>query len=149
MNMLNWKVFELKYDKREQWAFEQMSYLLFCVEMDCRIGLFRYKNQTGIETEPVEKEGEFYGFQAKYYTTSVSDNKDDIIDSIRKAKTKNNQLNVIYLYLNQELSESSKKDKKKPQYQTDIEKAAQKVSVEVIWRVPSHFECQLSLPENK
>ena len=26
---MNWKVFELKYDKREEWAFEQMSYLLF------------------------------------------------------------------------------------------------------------------------
>lgn len=66
---MNWKVFELKYDKREQWAFEQLSYLLFCVELNNRIGLFRYKNQTGIETEPIEKDDVFYGFQAKYYTT--------------------------------------------------------------------------------
>ncbi len=146
---MNWKIFELKYDKRETWAFEQMSYLLFCIEFNDRIGLFRYKNQTGIETEPIEKDGKFYGFQSKYYTTSISDNKSDIIDSINKAKSKNKQLNVVYLYLNQELSESTKITKKKPQYQIDIEKSAKALDINIQWRVPSHFELQLSLPENK
>src|SRR5665647_1109275 len=146
---MNWKVFNLKYDNREQWAFEQMSYLLFCAEFENRIGLFRYKNQTGIETEPIEKDGIYSGFQAKHYTTKISENKGDIIDSIQKAKTKNNQLNTIYLYFNQELSESSNTDKKKPQYQIDIEKAAKKIKIAIEWRVPSHFEVQLSLPGNK
>lgn len=146
---MNWKTFELKYNKREEWAFEQLSYLLFCAELDNRIGLFRYKNQTGIETEPIEKNGIFSGFQAKHYTTSISQNKDDVIDSIKKAKTKNNQLNVIYLYLNQELSESPKAGKKKPKYQIDIEKAAQNIGVMLEWRVPSHIELQVTLPENK
>lgn len=146
---MNWKIFGLKYDKREQWAFEQMSYLLFCAELNNRIGLFRYKNQTGIETEPIEKDGAFFGFQAKYYTTSISDNKDDIIDSIKKAKAKNNQLNELLLYINQELSESTTKSKKKPQYQTDIEKSAKSEGVNIHWRVPSHLELQLTLPENK
>lgn len=149
MMIVNWKNFDLKYDKCEQWAFEQMSYLLFCAEFDNRIGLFRYKNQTGLETEPIEKNGIFYGFQSKYYTTSISKNKDDIIDSIQKAKTKDNHLNVIYLYLNQELSESSKKGQKQSQYQIDIETAAKNVGIEIDWRVPSHIERQLSLPENK
>ena len=27
---MNWKIFGVKYDKQETWAFEQMSYLLFC-----------------------------------------------------------------------------------------------------------------------
>lgn len=146
---MNWKIFGLKYDKRETWAFEQMSYLLFCAEFNIRIGLFRYKNQTGIETEPIEKDGKFYGFQAKYYTTSISDNKEDIIDSIKKAKSKNSHLNELYLYINQELSESTTKSKKKPQYQLDIEKSAKKVGISIQWRVPSHFELQLSLPENR
>src|SRR5690554_305223 len=121
---MNWKNFESKYNNREQWAFEQLSYLLFCAEFNNRIGQFRYKNQTGIETEPIEKDGKFYGFQSKYYTTSISDNKSDIIDSINKAKSKNKQLNVVYLYLNQELSESTKISKKKPKYQIEIETAA-------------------------
>jgi len=146
---MNWKTFDLKYDKHEQWAFEQMSYLLFCAEFNNRIGLFRYKNQAGIETEPIEKDGIFYGFQAKYYTTSIFENKCDIIDSIRKAKTKNSQLNIIYFYINQELSESTKIDTKKPQYQLEIEKEAEAIGVSIEWRVPSHFELQLSLPENK
>lgn len=146
---MNWKVFNLKYDKQETWAFEQLSYLLFCIEFGNKIGLFRYKNQTGIETEPIEKEGLFYGFQAKYYTTSISDNKEDIIDSIKKAKSKNSQLNELLLYVNQELSESSKKDKKKPQYQVDIENSAKSFGINIQWRVPSHFELQLALPENK
>ena len=31
----------------------------------------------------------------------------------------------------------------------DIEKSAKAVGVKIQWRVPSHFELQLSLPENK
>jgi len=146
---MSWKIFSVKYDKRETWAFEQISYLLFCAEFNNRIGLFRYKNQTGIETEPIEKDGKYYGFQSKYYTTSIADNKDDIIDSIKKAKSKNKQLDELLLYINQELSESTTKRKKKPQYQLDIEKSAKAVGINIQWRVPSYFELQLFLPENK
>ena len=67
--------------------------MLFYAEFDKRIGLFRYKNQTGIETEPIEKDRKFYVFQSKYYTTVVSKNKDDIIDLTNKAKSKNKILN--------------------------------------------------------
>ena len=146
---MSWKIFGVKYDKRETWAFEQMSYLLFCAEFNNRVGLFRYKNQTGIETEPIEKDGKYYGFQSKFYTNSIADNKDDIIDSIKKAKSKNKQLDELLLYINQELSESTTKSKKKPQYQLDIEKAAKTAGISIQWRVPSNFELQLSLPENK
>jgi len=146
---MSWKIFGVKYDKREMWAFEQMSYLLFCAEFNNRVGLFRYKNQTGIETEPIKKDGKYYGFQSKFYTNSIADNKDDIIDSIKKAKSKNKQLDELLLYINQELSESTTKSKKKPQYQLDIEKVAKTAGISIQWRVPSNFELQLSLPENK
>ena len=146
---MNWKIFGIKYERRETWAFEQLSYLLFCSELDNKVGLFRYKNQTGIETEPIEKDGKFYGFQSKYYTTSVADNKDDIIDSIRKAKSKNNQLDELYIYINQEFSESSDKGKKKSQYELEIDNAATAVGITIQWRVPSHYELQLSFPKNK
>lgn len=145
--MINWRMFDSRFDRREQWAFENMSYFLFCAEMDCPIGLFRYKNQAGIETEPVEKNGKRYGFQAKYYSIPISQNKDDIISSLRTAKERNTQLDIIFLYLNQELSEGKKR--KKPQYQIDIENTAQDIGVEVEWRVPSHLEYQLLQPNNK
>ena len=146
---MNWNIFNLKYYQRENKAFEDLSSLLFCAEFDKRTGLFRYKNQIGLETDPIVKNGVTYGFQAKYYTTSISQNKGDIVDSICKAKSKNPQLNNILLYTNQELSENRSLQKKKPQYQIDIEKEAEKINVEIEWRVPSHFEIQLLLPENK
>jgi hypothetical protein len=146
---MNWNIFCLKYDKREEWAFEQMSYLLFCAELGNRIGLFRYKNQTGIETEPLEKDGEYFGFQAKYYTVPLSGKKSEIISSIKKAKRENPKLNKILFYLNKEFSESTKKGQKKSKYHIDIESEAKKLKLEIVWRVPSHFDLQLALPENK
>ena len=145
--MINWKIFEAKFDEREEKAFEELSYLLFCAEFENRIGLFRYKNQTGIETEPIVKDGVAYSFQAKYYTKSID--KKGIINSIKKAKSKNNNLNVIYLYIYSEFAESKIPNKKKPDYQINIEAEAQKIGVEIDWRVPSHFELQLALPKNK
>jgi hypothetical protein len=65
--MINWNTFNEKFNNREQWAFEQMSYFLFCAELTNHIGAFRYKNQPGIETEPIEKDGQSYAFQAKYH----------------------------------------------------------------------------------
>src|SRR5690606_9164006 len=70
-------------------------------------------------------------------------------DSIKKAKSKNKQLDELFFYINQELSESTAKNKKKPQYQLDIEQAAKTAGINIEWRVPSHFELQLSLPDNK
>ena len=62
----------------------------------------------GIETEPIEYDDKLIGFQAKFYETKISENKDDIKDSIAKAKSKNRKLNKILFYINQEFSESSK-----------------------------------------
>lgn len=146
---MNWKIFEVKYEGKETSKFEELAYKLFCSEFECETGIFRYHNQTGIETEPINKNGKNYGFQAKYYTTSISSNKTDIIGSIKKAKSKNPALNIIYLYLNKELSESSKINQKKPSYQMEIEKDAKKLQIEIVWRVPSNLEIQLSLPENR
>lgn len=146
---MDWKQFEIKYAQRETWAFEQLAYLLFCAEHNNRVGLFRYKNQAGIETEPIEKEGKQIGFQAKYYSTSIASNKKDIIDSIKKTKAKNSHLDILYLYVNLELSESSQKGRKKAKYQEEIEQAAANIGITLEWRVPSYFELQLSLPENQ
>ena len=146
---MDWKIFEVKYEGKETSKFEELAYKLFCSEFECETGIFRYHNQTGIETEPINKNGKNYGFQAKYYTTSISSNKTDIINSIKKAKSKNPALNIIYLYLNKELSESSKINQKKPSYQMEIEKNAKELQIEIVWRVPSNLEIQLSLPENR
>lgn len=146
---MNWNKFAIKNENKEEWAFEQMSYLLFCSEFDNNIGLFRYKNQTGIETEPLVHDGVIYGFSAKYYEISISERKNEIIEAIGKAKNKNPKLDTIHFYVNQELSESSKKDKKKAKYEIEIDEACKELGVSLEWRVPSHFELQLALPKHK
>lgn len=61
----------------------------FCVGHNNKIGSFRFKNQTGIEAEPIQAGSELVGFQAKYYETQIVTNKEEIINSIKKAKVKN------------------------------------------------------------
>lgn len=145
---INWNNFKAKFPDRESIVFERLAYMLFCYEFKISIGIFRFKNQTGIETESIEVDNLKVGFQAKFYDTKLSANKDDIIDSLKKAKSKNPSLNKILIYTNQELSESTKIDKKKPTYLVEIEENAKDLNIDIEWRVPSHFEKQLSIPEN-
>lgn len=49
-------------------------------------GIFRYKNQSGIETNPITKDNELIGWQSKFYDTKLSDNKADLIEMIGKSK---------------------------------------------------------------
>ena len=91
----NWNNFRTKFNGREQKSFEWLCYLLFCKEFKKNTGIFRYKNQAGIETEPIQHNGQIIGPQAKFYDTKISDNKDDIKNSIETAKRKNGTLMVI------------------------------------------------------
>ena len=131
MTALNWNIFKTKFHQREQTVFESLAYMLFCYEYGITQGVFRFKNQTGIETEPIDHNGVSTGFQAKFYETKLSVNKADIIDSLKKAKQKNPGLKKILIYTNQEISESSLKSKKKPVYLADIEKAAKGIKIEI------------------
>lgn len=149
MAILNWNAFKYKYNDRESKSFEMLAYELFCFEHDQSNGIFRFKNQHGIETEPIMVKGELIGFQAKYYETKISDNKKDIMDSLQKAKSKNQNINKVYLYLNQEFSESKDNGVKNPKYKTEIENFAAKLDITIIWQVPSHFEIILSKPLSK
>jgi len=149
MQEINWNNFKAKFNGKEQKSFEWLCYLLFCNEFNIKPGIFRYKNQAGIETEPIEYDGKLIGFQAKFYETKIRENKDDIKNSIAKTKSKNQKLNKILFYINTEFSESSNKDRKEPAYKTEIENYAKSQSIEIEWRVPSHFEEQLSLDKNR
>jgi len=149
MTNINWGNFKAKFYEKESKTFESLAYLLFCAEFNIKGGLFRFKNQTGIETDPITTENGKVGFQAKYYDTKISDNKKDIMDSMEKAKMKDVAISTIYVYLNQEFSESRKKNVKDPAYKTEIEDFAKKIGMSVVWKVPSHFEVTLSRSENK
>jgi len=146
MAILNWHAFKYKFNGYESKAFESLAYQLFCFEHDQSKGIFRYKNQTGIETEPIMVKDELIGFQAKYYETKISNNKKDIEDSLEKAKGKNENIKIVYLYLNQEFSESKGNGVKNPKYKTEIESFASSKGITIVWQVPSNFEIILTDP---
>ena len=86
MQEINWGAFKAKFNGREQSSFEWLCYLLFCKEFNKNIGIFRYKNQSAIETNPIIETSEVIGWQAKYYETKLSDHKSDLIKMIEKTK---------------------------------------------------------------
>jgi hypothetical protein len=53
---INWNNFKAKFNGKETLSFESLAYQLFCFEFNIKTGIFRFKNQTGIETEPIQTE---------------------------------------------------------------------------------------------
>lgn len=78
----NWDVFKARFSDNPRVIFEWFCQLLFCREFNMPQGIFRYKNQAGIETNPIEVENEVITWQAKFYTTKLSDNKAELIKCI-------------------------------------------------------------------
>lgn len=145
---LNWNAFRTKFNGREHEMFEELCYLLFCREHGQYVGIFGYRNQTGIEKDPIELADKHIGFQVKFFDTKISDNEAIIKSGIQKAKAENPELDTIYYYLNQEFTESSTKGKKGTKYKSRIEATALKTGVEIVWRVPSNLLIQLNQTEN-
>ena len=146
--MLDWNIFKTRFSGKEQKAFEDLSYFLFCEETEQKYGIFAYKDQWGIEAEPIMFNGKWVGFQAKYYDSRISDNAEDIKSSINKAIKKNGNLQQIYFYLNNSFKESTKPDKKTPEFISRIEKDALDKGVNIIWKVPYQMEYMLGQEHN-
>lgn len=100
-------------------------------------------NQAGIECDPIEKDGKWIGFQAKFYDVSLARRKEDILDSIKKAREKYPNLSEIYLYTNQLLTESSNSQQVEPAYQREIEAKANEKGLRIVWQLSSHLAIQL------
>jgi hypothetical protein len=82
----DWNKFKSRFSETPQDNFEWLCYLLFCREHNRPIGIFRYKNQAGIETNPLTAGDEVIGWQAKFYETKPSDQKEDIINTLTTSK---------------------------------------------------------------
>ncbi|MBU5480131.1 hypothetical protein [Blautia sp. MSJ-19] len=151
MNLsVDWKVFEYKFSANTRAAFEELAYILFCYEFKQNYGIFRYRNQPYIETQPVDTgDGHKVGFQAKYYDagTSVASKEAELEAAIEGAWRKYEGLDRLIFYINKEFSASSSKEKEKPEYQVRIEKYGRDRGIEIEWRVQSHLEKMLLLEE--
>lgn len=162
----NWDSFKAKFNENPQANFEWFCYLLFCQEFDMPAGMFRYKNQSGIETNPITKDNDVIGWQAKFYETKLSDNKADLIEMIVKSKKAYPRLNKIIFYTNQEwgqgrknkdledekIADNNSKDVEKvndSKIKIEVDKKASESGIVIVWRVASFFESPLVMVQNE
>ncbi|MBI5408231.1 MAG: ATP-binding protein [Nitrospirae bacterium] len=142
----NWDIFKAKFSENRQATFEWFCYLLFCREVEKPFGILRYKNQSAIETDPVEKDEMVVGWQAKFYETTLSNHKDDLIGTVEKAKKGYPAINRVVLYTNQEWGQSKGTE---PQGKKDVEAKAKELGIEIDWRTASFFESPFVAIDNE
>ncbi len=94
---------------------------------------------------PIQVGDKLIGFQAKYYSDSVSmsGKENELSDAVKGAARAYPGITTLYFYISQEFSPSSKKDIVKPAYQTNIENTAQLLGITIEWRGLSNIEAQL------
>lgn len=150
----DWDKFKAKFSENSQNSFEWFCYLLFCKEFN-QDHIFRYKNQSGIETNPIKIDDELIGWQAKFYGTTLSDYKNELIEMIEKTKRDYPDITKLIFYTNQEWGQGRKKDPKTnakindPKAKIDVEKKAAEEEIEIEWRTASFFESPFVTIENK
>ncbi len=135
----DWNKFKAKFSGNPQKNFEWLCYSLFCQEFNKKTGIFRYKNQSAIETDPIQAEGEIIGWQAKFYGASLADTtcKSDVIDALQKSKRDYKNITKFIFYTNQGWGQNKGKE---PQGKKDIEGKADSLGIKFEWRVASFFE---------
>lgn len=137
----DWNIFKAKFSENPQSNFEWLCYLLFCQEFDLPFGIFRYKNQSGIETNPIfVSEKEVIGWQAKFYETPLSQHKTELVETIIKSRRDYPTLTKIIFYTNQEWGQGKDKKHNDPQAKIEVEEKAKKLKIDVEWRTASFFE---------
>ena len=138
MVKLDWRKFEIINEKYTD-AFQTLCLHLFSrfVHKD---NIHADFNQKGIETEPVEYKGKFYGFQSKYFENGMDYKQ--INKSVRDAIDSYQNLDVIKIYYNCNAVLSRSKIKR------DLEKYAKEHKVKLEWIGRESFETSLNNKKN-
>ena len=134
----DWDRFKAKFSENPQSNFEWFCYLLFCEEFDRPKGIFRYKNQSAIETEPIIKDKDVIGWQAKFYETKLSEHYKEFLNTIQRSKNIYPNLTKIIFYTNQEWGQGKKNQT--PQGKKRVEDKANELEIQIEWRTKSFFE---------
>lgn len=138
----NWEIFTAKFTDKEN-TFEWFAYLLFCREFELPKGWFGFKNQSAIEKEPLKVGDEVIGFQAKFYSSSLSDHKDEFLSMLEKARRDYPELTKILIYTNQAWGQGRDKGKMTlPQALVAIQDKAKKLGIQLEWKEASFFESE-------
>lgn len=143
----NWDIFKAKFSENPQDNFEWFSYLLFCKEFDKPYGIFRYKNQSGIETNPIEVGDEVVGWQAKFYNDTLSSHKSDLLGTLEKSKRDYPLITKIILYTNSKWGQGQGSNDPKPKI--EVEEKAIELGISIEWRTASYFESEFVAIDNK
>ncbi|PJO44923.1 AVAST type 4 anti-phage nuclease Avs4 [Lysinibacillus xylanilyticus] len=141
----NWDIFKAKFSDNPQNNFEWLCYLLFCKQFNKEYGIFRYKNQSAIETNPIEINDDVVAWQAKFYETPLSNHKNDLEDTLNKLKRDYPTVNRLHIYSNQEWGQNKGQV---PQGLKDIEKLAKELNVSLEWNLASFFESEFVTVKN-
>lgn len=143
----DWNKFKAKSSDNPEKNFEWFCYLLFCQEHHKLAGIFRYKNQAAIETNPITVGNEVIGWQAKFYGTTLSDHKDDIINILTTSKNNYPNLTKIIFYTNQEWAQG--RNLNDPSAKTAAEAKANELRLDLEWRTASYFESPFVTIDNE
>lgn len=142
----NWDIFKTKFSENPQENFEWFCYILFCKEYNQNNGVFGFKNQAAIETNPINHNNELVGWQAKFYDSSLSNHKNEILKTIQDSKKSYPDIKVIVFYTNQQWGQIKGK---KPKGLIEIEKEEDKLGVKLVWRVSNFFGSPFVCIDNK
>lgn len=130
----NWDQFKSKFNDNSTYYFEYFCYLLFCLEYNKPQGVFRYKNQAGIEWNPIAVDGKTIVAQCKFYDTTLGSNKVailEMLDTIHKNYTTPCELKF---YTNQDWGQGKKEGTNDSKSKIEIEASAKKYNITIDWR---------------
>ena len=149
LTKIDWNTFQCIFSLNTRDAFQKLAEQLFCFEFHQPYGIYRYYNQPYIETMPIQYEGDFVGFQAKFFDaqTNLSDKSGELIAALSGAHKKYPIISKIVFYINKEPGMSTENGKEKPQYILDVENHGNSFGIEVEWRGLSQIETMLMRPE--
>lgn len=142
----NWEIFRAKFSENPQYNFEWFCYLLFCKEFNQPHGIFRFRNQSAIETNPIVIGDEVIGWQAKFYDSSLSNYKEDFISTIEKAKRDYPDITKLIFYTHQEWGQTKGKE---PKGLRSIKSKAEELGIKLEWKTASYFESEFVVSENE
>lgn len=142
----DWDIFKSKFSDNTTWYFEWMCYLLFCREFNKPFGVDGYKNQAGIEMEPITVDNDVIGIQAKFYSDTLARHKSDMIEMLKTINSKYPTLNKLYFYSNSEWGQGQVSND--PVAKIEVENLARKFGIDIEWRLNKFFESPFVSIEN-
>ena len=145
MIQANWDIFNAKFTNGKEKAFEWLCYLLFCRKYNKPEGLPAYLNQSGIETDPINYGSDVIGWQAKYYSNTLSKESKKIEKTLEDIRKNYPNLTTLIFYTNSEWAQSNGKV---PKGKITTESLAKKLNIKIEWHTKSFFDSDFVCIQN-